>query len=68
MIISLTLNPSVDYLYEIDSFQLGKLNRFKNPVRMVGGKGINAGRTASILGSKVWATGVLAGKNGELVR
>ena len=68
MIISLTLNPAVDYLYEIDSFQLGKLNRFKNPVRMVGGKGINAGRTASILGSKVWATGVLAGKNGELVR
>lgn len=67
MIISLTLNPSMDYLYEINSFHLGKLNRFKNPVRMVGGKGINAGRTASILGSNVWTTGVLAGLNGSLV-
>lgn len=67
MIISLTLNPSIDYLYTINSFHLGKLNRFKNPVRMVGGKGINAGRTASILGSNVWATGVLAGFNGNLI-
>lgn len=67
MIISLTLNPSMDYLYEITSFRLGELNRFKNPIRMVGGKGINAGRTASILGSEVWTTGVLAGANGSLV-
>ena len=67
MIITLTLNPSMDYLYEITSFRLGELNRFKNPIRMVGGKGINAGRTASILGSEVWATGVLAGLNGNLV-
>ena len=67
MIITLTLNPSIDYLYTINHFQLGAQNRFEKPVRMVGGKGINAGRTASILGSKVLTTGVLGGINGEIV-
>lgn len=68
MIITVTLNPSVDYLYTIESFKLGYQNRFSNPTRMVGGKGINAARTASILGSRVLATGVLSGENGNLVR
>lgn len=67
MIISLTLNPSIDYLYQTDSFHIGKLNRMKSPKRMVGGKGINAGRTASILGSKVWSTGIIAGITGDLI-
>lgn len=67
MILTLTLNPSIDYLYTKESFEIGKQNRFSTPVRMVGGKGINAGRTAAILGSDVLVTGILGGANGQLV-
>ncbi|KAF9404545.1 hypothetical protein HW555_014291 [Spodoptera exigua] len=44
------------------------MNRCNTPVKAVGGKGINAGRTAAILGSEVTAIGVLAGMNGQLIR
>lgn len=64
MILTVTLNPSMDYLYTIPHFKIGLQNRFEPPIKMVGGKGINAGRTATILGADVIATGVLAGDNG----
>lgn len=68
MILTVTLNPSMDSIYFTDTFVLGAMNRCSNPIKAVGGKGINAGRTAAILGGKVTAMGVLAGKNGELIR
>lgn len=68
MILTLTLNPSIDYLYKIDRFHLGHQNRFQPPAKMVGGKGINAGRTASILGSDVLSTTVLAGQTGHEIK
>lgn len=67
MILTITLNPSMDYIYTTSHFELGHLNRFENPKRVVGGKGINSGRTSAILGSEVIVTGVLAGMNGENV-
>lgn len=68
MILTVTLNPSMDSIYFVETFILGEMNRCSNPIKAVGGKGINAGRTAAILGSDVTATGVLAGTNGELIR
>lgn len=68
MILTLTLNPSIDYLYKTDSFYVGQQNRFQAPAKMVGGKGINAGRTAAILGSNVICTAVLAGKTGHEIK
>ena len=41
MIYTLTLNPSVDYIVELESFQLGELNRTVNEAKFPGGKGIN---------------------------
>lgn len=67
MIITITLNPSMDSIYFTEKFIIGEMNRCNNPVKAVGGKGINAGRTAAILGSEVYTTGVLAGNNGQLV-
>lgn len=58
----------MDSIYFTDTFVLGAMNRCSNPIKAVGGKGINAGRTAAILGGKVTTMGVLAGKNGELIR
>lgn len=67
MIITVTMNPSMDYSYAIPHFQLGATNRFQEPIQSVGGKGINAGRTAALSGSQVMVTGFLAGDQGELV-
>ncbi|MTD40445.1 hexose kinase [Erwinia sp. CPCC 100877] len=68
MIFTVTLNPSLDSIYFTDSFVLGAMNRCGNPVKAIGGKGINAGRTAALLGAEVTAIGVLAGINGTLIR
>lgn len=68
MILTVTLNPSMDSIYFTDKFLIGTMNRCNNPIKAVGGKGINASRTASILGSQVHAIGVLAGENGNLIR
>jgi tagatose 6-phosphate kinase len=68
MILTVTLNPSLDSIYFTDTFVLGAMNRCGNPVKAIGGKGINAGRTAALLGAKVTTVGVLAGKNGTVIR
>lgn len=62
------MNPSMDFAYSTDHFQLGKMNRFNPPTQSVGGKGINAGRAAALSGSKVLLTGFLAGDFGKMVR
>lgn len=67
MILTITLNPSMDYIYQKDDFSFGIQNRFNNPVKMVGGKGINAARTASLLGSEVLAFSLVGGNNGEII-
>jgi 1-phosphofructokinase len=44
MIYTLTLNPSVDYIVELEGFQLGELNRSRKEAKFPGGKGINVSR------------------------
>lgn len=68
MILTVTMNPSIDFAYHSDHFSVGRTNRFAAPVRSVGGKGINAGRTAALAGSEVVQTGFLAGDIGKLIR
>ncbi|MBF0779572.1 MULTISPECIES: 1-phosphofructokinase family hexose kinase [unclassified Granulicatella] len=52
MIVTITLNPSVDFLYFLDHFlKEGEHNRVSNPIKMIGGKGINASRVLSTLQS-----------------
>jgi len=57
----------MDYIYQINHFYLGKHNRFSNPTRMTGGKGINASRTILNLGSKVISFSLLGGVTGERI-
>ncbi|EHI74135.1 tagatose-6-phosphate kinase [Streptococcus criceti] len=67
MIITLTMNPSVDYLYKVDSLSSGKLNRVKLITKMVGGKGINAARVSAILGTETTAVSIIGGMNGDYI-
>ncbi|GAB2027855.1 1-phosphofructokinase family hexose kinase [Lactovum odontotermitis] len=68
MIITITMNPSVDLIYLADTFKLGQLNRTKTPAINIGGKGINAGRSAALSGADVTLTGFIGGKIGNLTK
>lgn len=67
MIITITMNPSLDLIYLTEQFKVGKMNRLSAPVRYVGGKGINCGRTAAMSGSDVMLYGFLGGFFGDIV-
>lgn len=68
MIATITVNPSVDRLYKINILQPNKLNRVKILKHMVGGKGFNAARVASLLGKDTYAFGFVGGNNGDFIR
>jgi 1-phosphofructokinase family hexose kinase len=68
MILTVTLNPSVDHALFVDAIQLNDTNRVKRTERDAGGKGINVARVAAELGADVLATGFLAGGPGAYIR
>ena len=65
MILTVTLNPSIDIRYNINNLLLGKINRVNEHDKTVGGKGLNVTRVIKKLGEEVLATGFLGGKLGE---
>lgn len=67
MILSVTLNPSVDISYEIPSFKLDESNRTNEVRKTAGGKGLNVTRVSHLLGAEVQATGILGGTIGQFI-
>lgn len=67
MIYTLTLNPSVDYIVKLESFQLGELNRTVNEAKFPGGKGINVSRVLNQLGTNSKALGFVGGFTGAYI-
>lgn len=67
MIYTLTLNPSVDYIVKLESFQLGELNRTVNEAKFPGGKGINVSTVLKQFGSKSKALGFIGGFTGAYI-
>lgn len=67
MIITITLNPSVDRSYRIDDFQKGKIFRCSDYRKIPGGKGLNVTRVINDLGEDVTAVGFLGGRNGNFI-
>jgi 1-phosphofructokinase len=67
MIYTLTLNPSVDYIVKLESFQLGELNRTVNEAKFPGGKGINVSRVLNQLGTNSKALGFVGGFTGDYI-
>ena len=68
MILTITLNPSVDIRYTSDSFRLGIVNRVNNVSKTAGGKGLNVARVLCQLGERVAASGFLGGELGDYIR
>lgn len=68
MILTVTLNPAIDKVYEVESFTIGEVFRPKGMWATAGGKGLNVSRVAAILGEEIMATGFLGGGNGQFIR
>lgn len=68
MILTVTLNPSVDIGYKLPRFELDKVNRALDVSKTAGGKGLNVTRILHQLGEDLIATGFLGGSLGEFIR
>ncbi|PGS50589.1 1-phosphofructokinase [Bacillus sp. AFS041924] len=68
MIYTVTLNPSIDYIVEVDDLQLGKINRMKRENKFPGGKGINVSRVLKRLNVESVALGFVGGFTGEFIK
>ncbi|HAT4339524.1 TPA: 1-phosphofructokinase [Clostridium perfringens] len=67
MIYTLTLNPSIDYVIDVENLELGKVNRTSKDFKFPGGKGINVSR---ILGNQKIdniSLGFLGGFTGKFI-
>lgn len=67
MIYTVTLNPSIDYIVEVEDFKTGELNRMTRDLKLPGGKGINVSRVLNQLGVQNKAIGFLGGFTGRYV-
>lgn len=65
MILTVTMNPSIDKLYMMDSNVPGTVMRVQQVVNTAGGKGLNVSRIAAQLGEQVTAMGVIGGHIGS---
>lgn len=65
MILTITLNPSIDIRYNISHFEVGNVHRAQVCEKTAGGKGLNVARVIKKAGCEVLTTGLLGGKLGE---
>jgi 1-phosphofructokinase len=65
MIYTVTFNPSLDYIVDVDRFQTGAVNRTTRELMFPGGKGINVSIVLNNLGVESRALGFVAGFTGD---
>ncbi|MGG6794672.1 UNVERIFIED_CONTAM: tagatose-6-phosphate kinase [Streptococcus canis] len=67
MILTVTLNPSIDISYPLNRLALDTVNRVDRTTKTAGGKGLNVTRVLAEAGQSVVATGFIGGKLGDFV-
>lgn len=65
MIYTVTFNPCLDYVVNVDTLTLGAVNRVSRETVMAGGKGVNVSIVLKNLGHASCAWGFLAGFTGD---
>ena len=65
MIYTITFNPALDYISQVDKFEVGKINRTKSEKILPGGKGLNVSRVLKNLGLDNTALGFIGGFTGK---
>ncbi len=68
MILTITPNPTIDRVYFVGEFEMGKIHRPEKVVCSAGGKGLNVARVSHILNEEVLAMGFAGGFNGEYIK
>ncbi len=68
MILTVTANPTIDRVYFIDDFKIGRVHRVNQISRSAGGKGINVARVAGLMGIKTAAMGFVGGYTGDFIQ
>lgn len=63
----MTLNPSVDYVIQVDDLIIGSLNKMNQEAKYPGGKGINVSRVLNELNYNNTALGFLGGYTGNFI-
>ena len=65
MIYTVTFNPALDYISQVENFEIGKINRTKMEKILPGGKGLNVSTVLKNLGIDNTALGFIAGFTGD---
>ena len=65
MIYTITFNPALDYISQVENFEIGKINRTKTEKILPGGKGLNVSTVLKNLGIESTALGFIADFTGE---
>lgn len=65
---TITFNPALDYVVQVEDAKLGQLNRIQKEDYIIGGKGINISVLLNSLGVRSIATGFSAGFTGEYLK
>lgn len=68
MIYTVTLNPSIDLLVELENLNLGQYNNIINETTLPGGKALNVSRIFSALRIPSIATGFVGGFQGMFIK
>lgn len=68
MIVTVTMNPSIDISCPLPVLAINKVNRPVSVYKTAGGKGLNVTRVLSELNADVLATGVLGGHHGAFIQ
>ncbi len=64
MIVTVTFNPSLDYIVDVPGFEIDKVNRTSKELLFPGGKGVNVSIVLNHLGEECRALGFTAGFTG----
>lgn len=65
MIYTITFNPALDYITQVENFKIGEINRTKTETILPGGKGLNVSIVLKNLEIENTALGFIAGFTGE---
>jgi len=66
LIYTITVNPSIDYVLQLENLNTGEVNRTSNDVKLPGGKGINVSRILKELNVDSTALGFVGGATGSM--
>ena len=66
MILSICPNPSIDCTIELDSLNVGMLNRIDSKVETYSGKALNVAMGVARLGEESFATGFMFDDHGRM--